>query len=316
MQTAILLGLVYAFAWSMDNIAGSSFMDRPIVCGALTGLVMGNFEQGLVIGGTLELVWMGFISYAGIINGETRIGAILGTYFALATGNSFDVAISIAMPIAILGGNVSNAYNIVVSYLMHRWADKWAEEGNYKKIGQFHLGVGFVKLFFMTAIVFLTVLLGTGAITSLINVIPENVLNGLGKAGEMLTAVGFGMLLNILWDKRFIGLYFVGFAVAAFLNLNVIAITIIATGLGFVAMYASGNEIYTRSFGAACRLKFPTTVSGCTICFMSIPLLRYLKRFIRMTRRECGMHWYGICSSIIPVRNLRQLLSASLQPWR
>ena len=135
MQTAILLGLVYAFAWSMDNIAGSSFMDRPIVCGALTGLVMGNFEQGLVIGGTLELVWMGFISYAGIINGETRIGAILGTYFALATGNSFDVAISIAMPIAILGGNVSNAYNIVVSYLMHRWADKWAEEGNYKKIG-------------------------------------------------------------------------------------------------------------------------------------------------------------------------------------
>lgn len=50
MQTAILLGLVYAFAWSMDNIAGSSFMDRPIVCGALTGLVMGNFEQGLVIG--------------------------------------------------------------------------------------------------------------------------------------------------------------------------------------------------------------------------------------------------------------------------
>ena len=57
MQTAILLGLVYAFAWSMDNIAGSSFIDRPIVCGALTGLVMGNFEQGLVIGGTLELVW-------------------------------------------------------------------------------------------------------------------------------------------------------------------------------------------------------------------------------------------------------------------
>ena len=58
----------------------------------------------------------------------------------------------------------------------------------------------------------------------------------------MLTAVGFGMLLNILWYKRFIGLYFVGFAAAAFLNLNVIAITIIATGLGVVAMYSSGNE--------------------------------------------------------------------------
>lgn len=242
MQTAILLGLVYAFAWAMDNVAGSSFMDRPIICGALTGLVMGNFEQGLVIGGTLELVWMGFISYAGIINGETRIGAILGTYFALATGNNFNVAISIAMPIAILGANISNAYNILVSYLMHRWADRWAEEGNYKSIGRFHIGVGIVKLIFMTMIVFFTVLLGTDAITSLINIIPENIINGLGKAGEMLTAVGFGMLLNILWDKRFIGLYFVGFAAAAFLQLNVIAITIIATGLAFVAMYSSNNE--------------------------------------------------------------------------
>lgn len=242
MQTALLLGLVYAFAWSMDNLAGSSFMDRPIICGALTGLVMGDFTQGLIIGGTLELVWMGFISYAGIINGETRIGAILGTYFALATGNSFDVAISIAMPVAILGGNVSNAYNIIVSFLMHKYADRWAEEGDYRKIGRFHIGVGLVKLLFMTLIVVLTVLLGTGAITSFINIVPENILTGLGKAGDMLTAVGFGMLLNILWDKRFIGLFFVGFAVAAFLNLNVIAITIIATGLGFVAMYSNKNE--------------------------------------------------------------------------
>lgn len=245
METALLLGLVYAFAWAMDNVAGSSFMDRPIVCGALTGLVMGNFEQGLIIGGTLELVWMGFISYAGIINGETRIGAILGTYFALATGNSFDVAISIAMPIAILGANVSNAYNILVSYLMHRWADNWALEGAYQKIGRFHIGVGLVKLLFMTCIVVFTVLLGTDAITKLIEMVPENIIYGLGKAGEMLTAVGFGMLLNILWDKRFIGLYFVGFAAAAFLNLNVIAITIIATGLAFVTLYAgdkSGGE--------------------------------------------------------------------------
>ncbi|MEG0034794.1 MAG: PTS sugar transporter subunit IIC [Bacilli bacterium] len=241
MQIAILLGLVYAFAWSMDNIAGSSFMDRPIICGALTGLVMGDFEQGLIIGGTLELVWMGFISYAGIINGETRIGAILGTYFAIATGNSFDVAISIAMPIAILGANISNAYNILVSFLMHKWADKWAEEGNYRSIGRFHIGVGLVKLAFMTSIVVLTVLLGTDAITQAINFIPQNIITGLGKAGEVLTAVGFGMLLNILWDKRFIGLYFVGFAAAAFLNLNVMAITIIATGLAFVFMYANNK---------------------------------------------------------------------------
>lgn len=80
MTTALLLGLVYALAWCSDNFAGSSYMDRPIVVGALTGLVMGRFTEGLIIGGTMELAWMGFLPYAGMITGETRIGAILGTY--------------------------------------------------------------------------------------------------------------------------------------------------------------------------------------------------------------------------------------------
>ena len=43
-------------------------MHRPIVVGALTGLVMGHFTEGLIIGGTMELAWMGFLPYAGMIS--------------------------------------------------------------------------------------------------------------------------------------------------------------------------------------------------------------------------------------------------------
>ena len=49
------------------------------------------------------------------------------------------------------------------------------------------------------------------------------------------------------------------------------------------------------------------------LCLFPTPIF---KKIYKDDRRECGMHWYGICGSIIPVRNLRQLLSASLQPWR
>ena len=70
----------------------------------------------------------------------------------------------------------------------------------------------------MTAIVIITILLGTSAISAVINVIPETVMNGLEKASSLLPAVGFAMLLNIMWDKRFIPLYFVGFALSAYLG--------------------------------------------------------------------------------------------------
>ncbi len=241
MNTALLLGLVYVFAWCSDNVAGSSYMDRPIVVGALTGLVMGHFQEGLVIGATMELAWMGFLPYAGMITGETRIGAILGTYLAISTGNGFEIAIAIALPVAILGANISTTFNTIGSLVMHR-CDKWAVEGNYEKINRFHILYGVIKLTFMTSLVVISVLLGTDAIANLIKVIPENIMTGLGKASDLLPAVGFAMLINIMWDKRFIPLYFVGFAAATYLKLDVMSITIFTLGLALYRMFSKEGE--------------------------------------------------------------------------
>ena len=241
MTIALLLGLVYVFAWCADNVAGASYMHRPIVVGALTGLVMGHFQEGMIIGATMELAWMGFLPYAGMITGEERIGAILGTYFAISTGNSFEVAITIALPAAVLGAYISTAFNTVGSYVMHR-CDNWAKEGEINKINRFHIMYGVIKCIFMTLVVIVTVLLGSGAIQALINAIPEALMNGLGKASDLLPAVGFAMLLNVMWDKRFIPLYFVGFALSTYLELNVMAITILTLGMALYRLFMKEGE--------------------------------------------------------------------------
>jgi len=242
MTIALLLGLVYVFAWCADNVAGASYMHRPIVVGALTGLVMGHFTEGLIIGGTMELAWMGFLPYAGMITGEERIGAILGTYFAISTGNSFEIAITIALPAAILGAYISTTFNTIGSYVMHR-CDNWAKEGDIDKINRFHVMYGVIKCAFMTAVVVITILLGTGAISAVINAIPEALMNGLGKASDLLPAVGFAMLINVMWDKRFIPLYFVGFALSAYLGLDVMAITILSLGMALYRLFMREGEM-------------------------------------------------------------------------
>lgn len=242
MTIALLLGLVYVFAWCADNVAGASYMHRPIVVGALTGLVMGHFTEGLIIGGTMELAWMGFLPYAGMITGEERIGAILGTYFAISTGNSFEIAITIALPAAILGAYISTTFNTIGSYVMHR-CDDWAKEGEIDKINRFHVLYGAIKCLFMTAVVVITILLGTDAISVVINAIPEALMNGLGKASDLLPAVGFAMLINVMWDKRFIPLYFVGFALSAYLGLDVMAITILSLGMALYRLFMREGEL-------------------------------------------------------------------------
>lgn len=237
MKMALLLGLVYIFGWCADNVFGASYMHRPIIICALTGLVMGHFDQGLVIGGTMELAWMGFLPYAGMITGEERIGAILGTYFAISTGNSFEVAIAIGLPAAILGANVSTACNTVASYYMHK-CDVWAAEGNIDKINRTHVGYGIIKCSLMTLVVVASVALGTDVISAVISAIPENIMNGLGKASDLLPAVGFAMLINTMWDKRFFPLYFVGFVLSAYLKMDVMAVTILALGFALFRLFS------------------------------------------------------------------------------
>ena len=62
--------------WAVDNLAGGTYMDRPIVCCPLVGFVLGDALTGLIIGGFMELAWMGMLSFAGVIDSEPRFGAI------------------------------------------------------------------------------------------------------------------------------------------------------------------------------------------------------------------------------------------------
>lgn len=235
MQTALLLGLVYAFGWINYN-ALCTYMHRPIVICALTGLVLGDFRTGLIIGGTMELAWMGLLPYAGMVTAEETMGAIFGTYFAITTGNSFEVAIGIGLPTALLGAYLSTAIFTFGSYFMHR-CDKWAAEGDIDRINRWHVSFSIIGLILCTAIVVMGVYFGNDFISAIINAIPENIMDGLGKASDLLPAVGFAMLLNILWDKRFIPLFFVGFALSVYLELNVMAVTILSLSMALFIMY-------------------------------------------------------------------------------
>ena len=59
----------------------------------------------------------------------------------------------------------------------------------------------------------------------------------------MLPAVGFAMLLNILWDKRFVPLFFIGFAVSVYLELNVMAVTILSLSAAMLIMYLKEDRL-------------------------------------------------------------------------
>lgn len=119
------------------------------------------------------------------------------------------------------------------SPVMHT-ADKYAENCNTKGIDRInYLGMAILFSFYFL-VTFLPISLGAEAAKGIVELLPEWLISGFGVAGGLMPAIGFAMLLNIMFKKNYIIFFALGFILATYLNLPIIGIA----GIGFIiALY-------------------------------------------------------------------------------
>ena len=66
MLVKALLVAFWAGLCSLDDGGMQLQIRKPLLAGTITGLILGDLTQGLIIGGTLELMWLGVNSVARI----------------------------------------------------------------------------------------------------------------------------------------------------------------------------------------------------------------------------------------------------------
>jgi fructoselysine and glucoselysine-specific PTS system IID component len=220
--TYLLIALIAMFGHSED-LMGTTLLSRPLVLGPLVGLVLGDVTQGVIIGATLELIFMGNIKVGAAIPPDVITGGVLGTAFAIISGKGPAIALAIAVPVSILAEMVISGLFVFRAVLNKRFVH-YAEDGNYQGIQRLHILSGLLKPLLMGAIILLTLSLGAGTIKSVLDGIPGWVQTGLQVAGNMLPALGFALLLNLMFNKKMAPYFFLGFMLAAYLKLPVIAI--------------------------------------------------------------------------------------------
>ena len=73
---AVLCGIVYWLAVGNLPFVGLWSLQRPLVCGLVTGLILGHPVQGAVIGATINLVYLGFMSAGGSMPADMALAGI------------------------------------------------------------------------------------------------------------------------------------------------------------------------------------------------------------------------------------------------
>lgn len=240
LSQAILLSIL-ASILSIEWMNGHFGLSRPLITGMLTGLVLGDMTQGIIIGATLQLIFMGINGVGAAVPPDQTIGTLIATAFAILTGQGAEIALTLAIPVAVAAQALDIFGRTFTTVFIHM-ADKFAQKGEYRKLEMAHYAGLLVHFVRVSIIVFPAIYFGVDAVQEFIGMIPESVLRGLEVSGGMLPAVGFGMLLTMLNIPYLFPFYFIGFALATFGGFSTIGVTILAVSIALILDYYKRNQ--------------------------------------------------------------------------
>jgi len=234
---ALLIGFVYYLGingtpWT--SLVGSHGMMRPLVNGMLVGLILGDPVQGTIIGAAINLPYLAFISAGGTVAMDPALAGTLGTALAMAASVDPAVAVTLAVPIGLLGTLIW-VCRMTVDIIFVHWCDKAAEEGNLDKINFIHVVPPQIFLILISIIpVALAAYFGAGAVTSAIDYLAGRPLDVLATIGGILPALGIAMNLRAMTGKGTLIFFLLGFMLAIYSGLATLPISIFAMIIAYI----------------------------------------------------------------------------------
>ena len=233
---AIIFLTLYAGIGVLDQISMQLGPYSPLFAGIITGLVLGDVTTGLMVGGTLQLLTLGVATYGGATVPDFLSGGIMGTAFAIITGQGFEFGIALAVPIGMLLMQLDVFGRMTNVAFQHR-ADRAAAQGNYKKVETSNI-LGMLPWTLTRMIpVFIGLFFGEAVVVAINDMIPLWLMAGLRFAGGILPAMGMALLMRMLPFKKFLPYYILGFVVMAYVSdITILGVSLVGLALALIFM--------------------------------------------------------------------------------
>lgn len=248
--------------WLFGTTGGWYGIGRPLVAGAICGIILGDIKAGVLCGVAVQAIFIGQITPGGAVPSDLNLAGFIGIPLAIAAGGSPETAVALAVPLGALGVALHNFTMTIQAAFSHK-ADRCAENGDARGVRMANISgtsVSFVERFF---IVGLTCYFGAPFAERLLSALPELVLNFLAVGGKMLPALGFAILLKqIIDDKWMIFLFIFGWVVNSSFELTTTALVFIAIALSLIYVMARYTKPTLEAAQAEQGNRYRGTIEG------------------------------------------------------
>lgn len=239
--SAILVVFV-AFLAGMEGVLDQFQFHQPIVACTLIGLVTGNLTAGVMLGGTLQLVALGWSNIGAAIAPDAALASVAAAIILIKGGDFSATAISVAqglaIPLAVAGLFLTMLVRTASVALVHG-ADAAAERGDFGALERYHLIALSLQGLRIAVPAALLLAIPTEAVQDALEAMPAWLSGGMNVGGGMVVAVGFAMVINMMATREVWPFFAIGFALAAVSQLTLIALGAIGVSLAFIYLNLS-----------------------------------------------------------------------------
>lgn len=241
--------LILVFIWSSIVGCGSVLDEwethQPLIACSVMGLILGDPVKGIILGGTLELITLGWMNVGAAQSPDQALASTISTILVVIGNQSISKGIAIALPVA-AAGQVLTVIARTITVAFQHASDREVEKANFKGIEFLHfsaLAVQALRVSIPTTVV--AAFVSPTMVQNALNSIPKVITGGLSVAGGFIVVVGYAMILNMMYVRKLMPFFYLGFVLSAYLKMSLLAYGVV--GLVLALVYVALDPQFSES---------------------------------------------------------------------
>ena len=244
----IMLIILVALLAGMEGILDEFQFHQPLVACTLIGLVSGHLSEGIVLGGSLQMIALGWANVGAAVAPDAALASVASAIIMVLglnggtvnTQTAISTSIAVAIPLSVAGLFLTMLCRTIAIPIVH-FMDAAAEKGDFGAIERWQI-VGICLQGVRIAIPAAALcFVPSSVVTGVLNAMPAWLSGGMTVGGGMVAAVGYAMVINMIATKEVWPFFAIGFCLAAISDLTLIALGAIALAIAFIYINLSEN---------------------------------------------------------------------------
>lgn len=233
----MILVVAVAFLAGTEGILDEWQFHQPLVACTLIGLVTGHLDLGVILGGQLQMIALGWANIGAAVAPDAALASVASAIILVEGGQGvkgIGTATGIAIPLAVAGLFLTMIVRTISTAIVHVM-DAEAKKGNWRMINLWQWITVCLQGLRIAIPAALLLAIPSETVKGWLAMMPQWLSEGMTIGGGMVVAVGYAMVINMMASKEVWPFFAIGFALAAIKDLTLIALG--AIGLSMALMY-------------------------------------------------------------------------------